>query len=69
MRAPHDPKGNEAKSKMKQPSDMPMPRFKNGWYYFLMISISNIILYLNNLLVDQLKSFEDKVSGQEKDLL
>jgi len=24
-------KGNEAKSKMKQPSDMPMPRFEHGW--------------------------------------
>jgi len=23
-------KGNEAKSKMKQPSDMPMPRFEHG---------------------------------------
>jgi len=24
-------KGNEAKSKMKQPSDMPMPRFELRW--------------------------------------
>ena len=24
-------KGNEMKSKMKQPSDIPMPRFELGW--------------------------------------
>jgi len=24
-------KGNAAKSKMKQPSDMPTPRFEHGW--------------------------------------
>jgi len=24
-------KGTEAKSKMKQPSDMPTPRFEHGW--------------------------------------
>jgi len=24
-------KGNETKSKMKHPSDMPMPKFEHGW--------------------------------------
>ena len=28
-------KGNEAKSKMKQPSDMPTPRFEHGWQWYV----------------------------------
>ena len=31
LNGPSDPKGNEGKSKMKQPSDMPTLRFEHGW--------------------------------------
>ena len=33
LNGPSDIQGNETKSKMKHPPDIPMPRFKHGWQW------------------------------------